>query len=141
MLWIAAPIILAWLICSAAADTGTNWREATNPFDGWTLSEIKAHPGFHAFIVSDPLSRDTICPSQARVSGNPRSPYAFQWIGYIELSQEHKPWPEIVVFDSSGAGVTLTSPEICPLPYQWVPVWAIDAIDYLYQLGYYEGYP
>jgi hypothetical protein len=89
----AVPPLLVSPALASASGTEAYWWEETNPFDGWTVSEIMAHPGFHAFTTADPVDRDTICASQARVSAAPGAPYAYKWIGYIELTLEQTSRP------------------------------------------------
>jgi len=87
-------------------------------FDGMSVAQIKAHPGF---VASD------YSLSSAKNSGDPGAKHVYWWIGYIPSGDKR------VYFDSFGEPLTCVKWEKTG---EWVPEWVVAALDKLVDGGY-----
>ena len=87
-------------------------------FDGLTVAQIKAHPGF---VASD------YSLSSAKNSGDPNAKHVYWWIGYIPSGDKR------VYFDSFGEPLTCVKWEKTG---EWEPEWDVAALDKLVDGGY-----
>ena len=148
MLGVIAAVMWVMMIGMAQAKPPESWQDIQikpNPYDGWALEQIKADPGFHPLGQPSsygswwfpPLRIDP--PSSARESAALDAPPVYQWIGFIELPEDYGRYM-MVVFDKTGAGVTMVSG--CNAPYDDpVPVWFVGTLGYLSDRGVLGGYP
>jgi hypothetical protein len=87
-------------------------------FDGMSVDQIKAHPGFVA-------STDSL--SSATNAGDKDAPHIYWWIGYIPVGDQR------VYFTSYGEPLTCVKWEKTG---EWVPEWVVKALDKLVDGGY-----
>ena len=105
-----------------------------SPFDGWTLEQIKADPGFVS--TEDPRGPTLSCATE---SGDPGAPYCHDWIGYIDLDGDWR-----IYFDQRGYGLTCGFQED-EYSSGWLedmaPLWTRGLVDRLIDEEILEGYP
>jgi hypothetical protein len=92
-------------------------------FDGWSLRQIRQHPDF---------VRDTSSMSSAFNTANPGGRRVYHWIGYIPVEDTR------VYFTSYGEPLTCV---LWQKSGEWVPQWAIEALDRLETDGYIKLNP
>jgi hypothetical protein len=102
--------VMVTLLLSAAA--------AASEFDGWTLRQIRHHKDFH---------RDLTSMSSAFNTANKGGKRVYHWIGYIPSGDKR------VYFTSFGEPLTAVKWEKTG---EWVPEWALPALDKLTDEGY-----
>jgi hypothetical protein len=105
-----AVLLLALLATVASA----------SEFDGWSLRKIRRHPDF---------KRDTTSLSSAFNHAGKGAKRVYHWIGYIPSGDTR------VYFTSFGEPLTAVKWEKTG---EWVPEWALPAIDKLVDEGYIE---
>jgi hypothetical protein len=137
-----SALLCCWLILCAAATAAppASWQRDTlqpNPYDGMPLAEITALPGF--VPMANAQYPFCITPSEARQNAESDAPLAFDWIGYILLSLNIGDNPTYVVFDLTGAGVTMGPDRSSPYD-EPVPVWFKGTFEYLCDERIIEGY-
>lgn len=141
LLHMVSAFLCCWLMlcATAVAAPPESWQSdmlQPNPLDGMSLAEIKALPEFSPIEKAPFWLR---VPSNALQSAEPDSQLAFVWVGYIEVARPDSNRVSYVVIDDTGAAVTMMFSYLSP--YGAVPAWAVNALDYLYEIGYYEGCP
>lgn len=106
-------LALAMMLCLLAI--GSAWA---SKFDGMTVDQIRAHPGFVA---------DTQSMSGATNAGDPDAPHIYWWIGYIPDGDTR------VYFTSYGEPLTCVKWDKTG---EWVPQWVLEALNKLVDGGY-----
>jgi hypothetical protein len=145
LLQIACACCLMWLALASTAqavrlEDYLIKNQKPQPFEGWTLEQIKADPRFIPWDKFDTPMGAGGAPSSARDTSVAGWPAVYKWIGCIELPQNYLGRYAVVVFDSTGAGVTMVAD--CGGAYDdLVPLWFGRTIEYLEDVGIMEGYP
>jgi hypothetical protein len=134
-MWLALPSLAQ----AAKLEDYMIKNQRPHPFIGWTLDEIKAHPGFIPWDKFECSAGMLASPSKARDTSKPGSPEVYHWIGCIELPEEYLGRYAAVVFDDTGAGVTMIA-GCCGGFDDLVPLWFGRTVEYLYDAGVIEGY-
>lgn len=89
-----------------------------SPFDGWSVRRITSHPDF---------VRSAYSLSSAKNHGGPDAKRVYDWIGYIPVDDTR------IYFTSFGEPLTCVQWEDTG---EWVPLWALDALEALEEEGY-----
>lgn len=145
LLQIACLCSLLWLALASMAQAAKLEdylikNQKPHPFVGWSLEQIKADPRFIPWDKFDTPLGVGGAPSSARDTSVAGQPAVYKWIGCIELPQDYLGRYAVVVFDSTGAGVTMLAG--CGGPFDdLVPMWFGETIRYLFDVGTMEGYP
>lgn len=147
LLQIAGLCCLLWLALASMAQAARLEdylikNQKPHPYVGWTLEQIKADPGYTPWEQRPECTTGGVLapPSSTRDTSKPGWPSSYNWIGYIELPKNYYNRLAVVVFASNGAGVTMI--EDCGGAYfELMPLWFGRTLDYLYDVGYFEGYP
>jgi len=117
-----AALLIAIATCTVAH---------ASEFDGWTLAQLKAHPHFVS-IENEVLKYNPM--AEQREWNSPDAPLTHNWIGYIAGGPEDK-WVRVMIDDQGATSTVVFNGE------DEVAGWCRDAIDYLWEVGYFEGYP
>ena len=112
--------MLRLIICTACLLGILANSAFASEFDGWSVRKIRHHKDFH---------RDTTSMSSAFNHAGKGGKRVYHWIGYIPSGDKR------VYFDSLGEGVTAVKWEKTG---EWVPEWALPALDKLTDEGYIE---
>ncbi|MCC7478104.1 hypothetical protein IT575_06545 [bacterium] len=103
-----------------------------SPFDGWTLEEIRADPGFVPIKETWGLKL-----SEATLSGDSDAPLCHMWIGYIDIDGDWR-----IYFDHRGDGLTCCfQDDASPWLDDMAPIWTRGLVSRLVEEGILEGYP
>jgi hypothetical protein len=110
------------------------------PYADWTLEQIKADPAFIPWDKFDHVTAHGVLaqPSSARDTSKPGWPAAYNWIGCIELPQGYLGRYAVVVFDSTGSGITMVA-DCDHGSFELMPIWFGRTIDYLFDVGIFAG--